>query len=107
MKIMNDLEILLQEIEDLEGPDQISTLVGITAERAQMLSTVAPDEWEYAYEGEKSLPWCQELNKALIVNGPQTLDGLELPFGPKLKILPLEESTGPAVQILELEPSDS
>jgi|GEM_PF-2482997 len=104
---MNDLEILLQEIEDLEGPDQISTLVGISAERAHLLSNVPPDEWEYAYDGEKSLLWCQELNKSLIVQGARVLDGLELPFGPKLKILPPEESTGPSLQILELEPTDN
>lgn len=102
---MNSLDVLIAEIDRLEGPDIAATLVGILPERADCLKSVLPDEWESTYSGDKSLLWCQELSKSLLLDGPGRLDGLTLPDGTTLKFVSLVETSGSPFVILESIPA--
>lgn len=104
---MSALEILLCEIDELEGQSIAATLVGITPERADSLKTVTPSEWEEAYGGCETLAWCQELSKSLMLDGPKRLDGLTLPDGTTLKLVSAANTGGHGLSILEFIPAST
>lgn len=98
---MSALDILLREIDELEGHSTAATMVGITPERADALKAVTPLEWEEAFGGDVTLEWYQELNRSLLLYGSARLDGLTLPDGTTLKLVSAAEISGQSLSIME------